>query len=241
MEIIYWSLLILYLTFIHIVLFLLLWKPDFQTKLRCRLKLAPCPSYYNLLLTRHLFREQTIKPGSIAFIGDSLTQYLHVDVITPKAVNFGIAEDTTDGVLKRVPLYQSLKKAQAIVLMIGINDFCIYHRQIPEVFENYQKIIDNLPPHIPLLVCEMLPIREPIKPVEKITEKINDFNKELAKWTESQPERFYLVKAFAGLSDENRFLKAEYHWHGGVHLNYYGYLVWIDEVKKGFEYFQLDY
>lgn len=58
--------------------------------------------------------DQNSPPRAIYFIGDSQIQGLAVSAVTPLAINYGIGNDTTAGVIKRIPLYNSLNTAKAV-------------------------------------------------------------------------------------------------------------------------------
>lgn len=78
------------------------------------------------------------------FLGDSITQSLNVNSVTDRGVNYGIGGDTSLGLLNRLEYYNSLKKADKILVAIGINDF-IFNRTSKEIIGNYAKIFELLP------------------------------------------------------------------------------------------------
>ena len=64
--------------------------------------------------------------------------------MTDRGVNYGIGGDTSLGLLNRLEYYNSLKKADKILVAIGINDF-IFNRTSKEIIGNYAKIFELLP------------------------------------------------------------------------------------------------
>ena len=55
-----------------------------------------------------------IPEGATIFIGDSITQGLATSAVSNQSVNYGIGSDTTLGVLKRLPYYNSMNSAKAV-------------------------------------------------------------------------------------------------------------------------------
>jgi lysophospholipase L1-like esterase len=69
-----------------------------------------------------LEREARLAPGSVVFLGDSLTYSLDVDQVVPGAFNAGIPGYTTWHLLRLLPHMQSIPRARLVVLTIGTND-----------------------------------------------------------------------------------------------------------------------
>ncbi|MBR1437097.1 MAG: hypothetical protein IJ587_01040 [Synergistaceae bacterium] len=78
-------------------------------------------SYYKI--KHSIFEAMPDYKGNVVFLGDSLTDYVKFDELLPdvKAVNRGIAGDTTFGVLNRLDEVISRKPSKLFVL-IGCND-----------------------------------------------------------------------------------------------------------------------
>ena len=101
---------IVYLIGLQLVIILLLVKPQIAQTINYKFGVGPKPKYYDFALSKQLLNDHRVPQGAIIFIGDNITENLDVSVISPKAVNLGISKDTTVGVLKRVPLYDSLTR-----------------------------------------------------------------------------------------------------------------------------------
>jgi lysophospholipase L1-like esterase len=69
-----------------------------------------------------LQREARLPPGSVLFLGDSLTRALDVDQVVPGAFNGGLDGYSSWQLLQVLPHMQSLPKARLVVLTIGTND-----------------------------------------------------------------------------------------------------------------------
>jgi lysophospholipase L1-like esterase len=82
---------------------------------------------------------------SVVIVGDSQVQFAEWGDMFPGAVvaNRGINNDTTEGVVRRLPQIEALKPS-VVVLMIGINDFRALHADPAEVAERYRRIIDTV-------------------------------------------------------------------------------------------------
>jgi lysophospholipase L1-like esterase len=76
------------------------------------------------------------KPGSIVFLGDSITDFFRVNEFFPGVyvINRGISGDTTDGVLNRLAESVYELSPSKIFLMIGTND--LGNRAVP--FSQYR-------------------------------------------------------------------------------------------------------
>jgi len=142
---------LLYIIGLHVFIVVLFLKPNSIKFLKNKLNGEVPPPYYNAVLATHLLNDHQVPHGAVLFFGDSLTEHLDVPQVIPQGVNFGISKDTTSGLLKRLPLYDSIKRARAIVLAIGVNDLAISKVAVPTVLTNYQVIISQLPSTIPVL------------------------------------------------------------------------------------------
>jgi len=119
---------ITYLIGIHLFLAVVLLKSDFNDRVEHKFGIhtaAQSPEitqHFHRMLHYHKRMDGNVPEGSVIFIGDSITQGLCVSAIASPAVNYGIGSDTTVGILQRLPYYNSIKRASAVVLAIGIND-----------------------------------------------------------------------------------------------------------------------
>ena len=100
--------------------------------------------------------------GAVVFLGDSITQgwYALANAFPNlKVANRGIGGDTTRGVLYRLKADVLDLDPKAIVLLIGTND--IGNGANPEdVADNLEAIIQEIKkfnPHLPVVVCEVMP------------------------------------------------------------------------------------
>jgi beta-glucosidase len=138
---------------------------------------------------RHALWAKTVDQdhNGVVFLGDSITQgwnSLARDFPNFKTVNRGIGGDTSQGVLYRLDEDVLSLQPKAIVLLIGTND--IGNGADPsDVADNIKAIIKGIHhqyPHLPVIVCEVMPSSETKqRPPAKI-EKLNKLIKKDVRW-----------------------------------------------------------
>ena len=161
-----WIALWVYFGFVYVVLVALMVRTDVLVRLLTKIGLAQPmpvahssqPEFYQRMLIYHLSIDATAPRGCVVFVGDSLIQRLCVSAAADHALNFGIGSDDTPGVLERLSRYTSVRKAQAVVMAIGIND--LQSRQNLPIVENCEKIIALVPSTIRLVWSAILPVDE---------------------------------------------------------------------------------
>ncbi|MBA1446929.1 MAG: hypothetical protein FE835_18930 [Gammaproteobacteria bacterium] len=149
--------------------------------------------------------------------------------VEEKSVNYGIASDTTVGILNRLPEYKSLDKARAVVLQVGVND--LPRRDDNDLLSNYQAILNRLPDGLIIVLAAIFPIDSALaeKP-SRSNRRIISLNMKLKKLCRSDLRCRY-IDSGGRLQDNSGNLRTDYHLGDGVHLNPAGYRVWIDELK----------
>jgi lysophospholipase L1-like esterase len=123
-------------------------------------------------------REDGKDKGAVVFLGDSITQGWHsLANAFPniKAANRGIGGDTTRGVLYRLKDDVLDLDPKAVVLLIGTND--IGNGAKPaDVADNIEMILQEIKkfnPHLPVIVCEVMPSSEKMHRPPGVIEKVN--------------------------------------------------------------------
>ncbi len=218
----------LYLIILHAALGLVLWKSDFLARLDID-KQPELTKHYHRMVSYHRSMDPHIPEGATIFIGDSLTQALPVSAIATPAFNYGIGNDTTYGVLQRIPHYKSLGLADSIVLAIGIND--MRYRSNIEILKNYRQILDLLPLQTPIFINSVLPIAKGGR-IGANNERISALNKELETLAESQ-NNITFINSTPALGDSAGHLIENYHRGDGVHLSDRGNAIWIKTLQSG--------
>lgn len=220
----------------HILLFFIAFNSDFIARIEYKFKVKLLPisetimtEHYYLMLKFHERIDATVEPNSVIFFGDSLVQGLHTAAIAPVSVNYGVGSDTTSGLHKRLPLYQSIIEAKVIVIAIGVNDVR-YGLSKEKILENYQQILQDLPADVPILMSGILPVDENINPDWRgFNQKISEINSALEAYADS--ENIFFMDITEQLIDSENNLANEFH-DDGLHLNGAGNQVWLDELES---------
>lgn len=181
---------------------------------------------------------RTVKPGSVVFLGDSLTDFYNTDEFFRNVdqYNRGIANNTTDDVIER--LYDNVIciKPKKIFLQIGTNDLGT-RKSVDYVVLNIRKIIDMIQVQLPkteIMLISLYPVNPKAsrfsriivglrknKDIEAVNEKLKVLADEL-KVTYIDVARF--------LKDDNGLLNREYTIEG-LHLCLHGYMT-VSEVLR---------
>ncbi|MDY0363066.1 MAG: GDSL-type esterase/lipase family protein [Desulforegulaceae bacterium] len=217
---------------LHVLLVLVLAKSDFIEKVGYKLGVSTTPelsSYYDRITTYHFRMDGNVPDGATLFIGDSITQGLATSAIANPSVNYGIGSDTTLGVLNRIRKYDSLNRADAVVLAIGLND--LSRRSDEKIVTNYKKILDSISEEIPVVVSAILPVDERVQRVNSENKRISKVNK-LLRDLSLKYDNVTFSDAGVSLRDSDNNLKSDFHVGDGVHLSSAGYQVWIRELRR---------
>ncbi len=221
-----------YLVLLHAFLVLLLASLGFFEKDECKPSVSATSElspYYDRITAYHLRMDGNVPDGATLFIGDSITQGLATLAIENLSVNYGIGSDTTFGVLNRIKRYESLKRADAVVLAIGIND--LRRRGDEMIVDNYKKILDSIPRDIHVVVSAILPVDERVQRVKYKNKRILKINK-LLRELSSKYKNVIFSDAGKLLKNPDNNLKPDFHIGDGVHLSSAGYQVWIKELRR---------
>lgn len=230
--------LIIWLVGIHAFALLAAWDTDLPYRIDRKLKLGllnppEITRFYDDMLGSHLQLDGSVEPGSVIFLGDSLTQALNVTAITPKAINYGIGMDTSLGLLQRISHYQSLSKASRVVIAIGLNDLLRVKRPPEAILENYQRLLDQLLAmgvrRETVVIQALLPVDERISELVGLNAKIRQTNALLQPFAEENGYLF--VSAWERFVGTDGNLQKTLHVGDGLHLSDEGHRRWIEFIK----------
>ena len=197
----------------------------------------PQPSlHYKYLVRAHQTIDSLVADQAVVFIGDSITEGLNTSAVASNSVNYGISNDTTRGVLRRIDLYQSQERAAVIVLAIGIND--LIFRSVEDTARDYSLIIDRIPDGRPVLLSAVLPVDEKTG-WPSLNQKIDQLNVVISALADKDGD-IYLLDSSAEFKDATGNLKQSLHLDG-VHLNNTGYQIWINALKTAISEMQVAY
>jgi len=169
---------------------------------------------------------QTTEPGSIVFLGDSITSECEWNELfdnDSRILNRGIGGDTSAGVLKRIETVTALKPT-AIFLMIGTNDHQLLNLSPAMTIANYRAIlqrIHELTPGTVVYLQSLLPTRAP-----RFNRWRIEVNRGVRKLADGRTVMY--------LDICDRFLEGEIlgrrFSEDGIHLSGEGYLVWKNAI-----------
>ena len=219
-----------YLLLLHLLILVMLATSDFLSLVENTLgRFLPWRSVFSekFKMLQLSLQDEVVPQGATIFIGDSLIKNLCAAAVTDEAINFGINGDTTLGVLQRICRYNSLPRAGAIVLAIGVNDLISGKN---DILTNYHKIVNNLPEGIPLIVNAIFPVDGNIL-AGGFNQKILEFNAGLNNMCLAK-DNCYFINSGIALADRNGNLEPTYHIGDGLHLNKNGYHLWITDLRK---------
>lgn len=174
-----------------------------------------------------LYEQKQMKQTNLIFLGDSLTDWHNWRLFGPH-LNAGIASDTTDGVLSRIPTLLE-KKPHTIILMIGINDLLDY-TSLVQVKRNYSRILDALSNIEQLIILSTLPVINVYQTdqINKDVIALNAFLKD-----EAEKRKLHYVDLHTSFLGDHSGIQKQY-TIDGVHLSSQGYLLWESILKKEF-------
>ncbi len=229
------KLLTTYLISLHLFIAVLIIKTDFLVKLKIKLGLpAPEISEHYLEMTQYHARiDQSLPRNAVLFIGDSHIQSLLTNFDGFVSVNFGIGNDTTTGVIKRISSYISLQSAKAVVLQIGIND--LEYRSVSQTLAQCQQLLQQLPVNTPILLTAVFPVSETtIADGRHWNQEVAELNTGLKQHCDAIEQCQYLDLGNK-LRDSHGDLAERYHIGDGVHLSNTANVIWRSAVYKALE------
>jgi len=179
------------------------------------------------------------KPGSIVFLGDSITDFFRVNEFFPGVYvkNRGISGDTTDGVLNRLAESVYELSPSKIFLMIGTNDLG-NKKSVEYISGNIRKIISEIKRNCPQTKIYL----ESVYPVSLLKDKkIKKFivrkrnNRDISRLNDklknmADEMEITYIDVYSHLVDGSGNIKTEYTVEG-LHLTIQGYSVVADVLR----------
>lgn len=167
--------------------------------------------------------------GTVLFLGDSITAGGDWDTRLPdeRTTNQGVNGDTTDGVLERLDAVVSAAP-EAIVLLIGTNDFGNHRASVEHVVRNVETILVTLRRELPgvrLLLVSILPRQA------EYTAKIEEANRHLRQFVATCHAQY--LDVWPTLADGDHL--DERYTDDGLHLTDDGYRAYVDELVPALE------
>ena len=220
----------LYVLAMHLLIVLILVKSDFIDRVKSEISEGEeITVHYQRMMTYHERIDKNVPTGSYLFIGDSLIQGLSVNAVSENSVNYGIGSDTTIGLLQRLKIYDSINRASAVFILIGVNDF--RYRNSHSIIANYERIVDRLPASLKVFAVSILPIDERTGSFVLSNEGILSANSGIKRLTKSRRHVKY-CDANSDLVGSDGNLRADFHVGDGVHLSEIGSEVLIGRLRS---------
>src|SRR4051812_4893296 len=165
----------------------------------------------------------TLDPGAALFLGDSQLAAMDVGALADHATQLSVTGDTARGVAARVRDYApALRGARLVVLHVGTND--LRYRPPEALRRPYARILAAVPPGVPVVVTDVLPVDERAFRAYGNAE-VGAANRVIAQACAARPGcRF--VETAAVLRDAGGGLDPRYRLEDGLHLNEGGNRVW---------------
>jgi len=232
-----------YLIFVHPVIVVTLWNADQAYRENLRKIDASMAQVYGFSIdsrTRHIANayyktiDRLMRAAPVVLLGDSITEGMPVTPAIAHSLNVGLAGLTSRELSVTLARYPSLDRATAIVMTIGINDFCLERVSEGELAARIDRLAAVLPRGVPLVWGAILPLDPPAaRPFcSTPNEQIRRTNALIAKACAAKPGCTY-VDAYAALADPQGNLVPRYHAGDGIHLSTEGYAAWLNILGTG--------
>ena len=187
---------------------------------------------YQKLLKKYQESYNNITPVDYLFFGDSHIQYFNVKsyFADSNIINYGIAGDTTEGVLKRLPDLQSKTKIKKRVLfMVGYND--LKYKNVQTIINNHRKMIVSASKQLDIPFSKI--VLQSLFPVSKERVYVNDSIIRINQAAKALCAELgcIFLDIYANFTDPKGGLRSLYS-KDGVHLNQAGYDVWVSFLKQ---------
>jgi len=191
---------------------------------------------YKKLLHKYQENYNHINQVDYLFIGDSHIQYFNVKSYFSDGniINYGIAGDTTEGVLKRLPDSQSKKKIKdGVLFMVGYND--LKYKDVQTIISNHRKMLVTASKQLDIPFSKI--VLQSLFPVSRERVYVNDSIiriNQAAKVLCAELGCIFL-DVYANFTDPRGGLRSLYS-KDGVHLNQAGYDAWASLLKQSLKF-----
>jgi lysophospholipase L1-like esterase len=223
-----------YVALVHVALALALLKSDFlfraNERLGWSLHLAQMADRY-YRFTSHTQLDRTdariAKQRGNVLMGDSIVRDLPADLAVTNSINLGLGGLRTSDLPHVMARYPSLHRASALIIGIGLNDFCIDRAKAGEFAQRVQLLSAALPEKTPVYWLSITPLSNTAAAGScgVSARDIAQANIEIATSCARLPAcRFVDVRT--PLADGDGHLRSEFHYGDGIHLSRLGYERW---------------
>jgi lysophospholipase L1-like esterase len=170
--------------------------------------------------------ERAMKPT--IFLGDSITEAGRWTQWFPEleTVNMGIAGETTDDVIARLPEVIAADPGTVVVL-VGTNDIGRRRRSTEYIGRNIETILVELRRHLP----DARVILQSVMPRTKdFAKSVHQINVHIRQFSSVATARAEWLDLWPVLADDDGALSTKYS-DDGLHLNEAGYAAWVEALR----------
>ena len=223
-----------YLIAVHALLVVALVKTDLIPRVAVKFGLAkPLIPEEESIIPRlravHQQMDSSVPAGATIFLGDSITMALATAAIAPYSVNYGIGWQRSDQLIKSMDIYESIKRAGQVVIMIGTND--ILQGREPGIETRYQAILAKIPSNVAVTMSSVPPIGSIEFGGRKIADTRVQYAVAGAKHACEADRRCRFVNAYEVLTS-NRSPLPGVLLEDGIHLAPKGYELLIGAIRR---------
>jgi hypothetical protein len=223
-----------YLTLLHATLIVAVLKTDLVRRAAVKLGLtdrdfSEKASMIPRMRELHRRMDPTVPTGATIFLGDGITMAVATAAIAPHAVNYGIGSQRSDQLIESMELYDSINRAERVVITIGTND--VLQGREAGIESRYRAILGKVPPGVDVVLSSIPPIG-----ITKFAGRI----------IEPSTVRAVADSAAAACRADRRCRFADTHnalssggrplagvlSEDGRHLTPMGSAMWIDQIRK---------
>ena len=198
------------------------------------------------LIKQYHIKNQSAVKGGVVFTGSSLMEMFPIEQWVaelpeprPLVYNRGVGGYKTDELLPIIDICVTEIEPKKVFINIGTNDLSDGRIPIPQIIDNYDKILRKIESALPETVIYLMayyPVNyeaasDEMKECLRIrnNEKINAANVEVEKLAARHGQRYIDINA--NLKDSQGRLKAEYIIEG-MHINPEGYQAIFDDLMR---------
>lgn len=216
-----------YLVLIHLAAAYQFWYSSWPGKIALRLgvgsRWAEFDSAYYARRIQLVRLADSVNPGAVLFIGDSVLASLDVGMLVDRGVQLSISGDTTRRVVLRLDNYPAaLAGARLVVFHVGTND--LLYRKPSDLYRPFARMLKEVPADVPVVTSAVLPVDERV--VHRYgNAEIRAVNRVMAQACAARPGCTF-ADAGVAVTDAAGGLDPRYHTGDGLHLNGAGNRAW---------------
>jgi lysophospholipase L1-like esterase len=165
----------------------------------------------------------SVDPGAVLFVGDSVLAALDVGVLVDRGVQLSISGDTTRRVVSRLDNYPvALTGARLVVFHVGTNDLA--YREPADLYRPFARMLKEVPAKVPVVMSAVLPVDERVMDRYGNAD-VRAVNRVMAQACAARPGCTF-ADAGVAVTDAAGGLDPRYHTGDGLHLNGAGNRAW---------------